>query len=199
MCLLRARGDSQINNSGFGLQFVCGHVLTATEACASTTFSNSVHAGHHLLEQGKNVPGESEMRQSPFTGAFRRMCWVSRSLLAYDNTNTWRYALGLAADHDFMALTETRLTPKRDKFARDHLPNTIVVSSFLDQYKGGLGLLVKKTFYPKRPFGYAMVSVGKRLVGLLASSGCVWMLRRVCYVLDSLRPETSCQPDSVSF
>ena len=52
----------------------------------------------------------------------------------------------LASAHDFLALFETRETEERKATANQHLHEFKYFSSYIDQYKGGVGLLVWERF-----------------------------------------------------
>ena len=88
--------------------------------------------------------------QFPFIGPFQGAGWNCQSLFAYGREDTQKYVLELACKHDFMGLFETRETEERhaaigSAFFADHE----YFHSDLDQFKGGIGLLVKKVFLQK--------------------------------------------------
>ena len=83
----------------------------------------------------------------PFTGQFRGAGWNAQSLFAYGQEDTQRYILGLASKHDFTGLSETRGTVERSASLGwlQHAEFDYFFTD-LDQYKGGIGLLVKRSF-----------------------------------------------------
>lgn len=83
----------------------------------------------------------------PFAGAFRGAGWNCQSLFAYGLEFTQKYVMELASKHDFIGLSETRGTEERNAtlgnaFSHNHE----YFYSDLDQFKGGIGLLVQKSF-----------------------------------------------------
>jgi hypothetical protein len=83
----------------------------------------------------------------PFAGRFRGAGWNTQSLFAYGQEDTQRYTLDLATKHDFIALSETRGTVERSASLEweQHAEYDYFFSD-LDQYKGGIGLLLKRSF-----------------------------------------------------
>ena len=83
----------------------------------------------------------------PFEGELKGCGWNCRSLYAYGSIFSIRFAAKLVADHDFLALFETRETQERKATLNQHIPSHCkYFSSFIDQYKGGIGLFVKREF-----------------------------------------------------
>ena len=94
-----------------------------------------------------NSPLHATGTTFPFTERFTGCGWNCRSLYAYEKLNTIRHVEKIAAQHDFACLFETRETLVRKANLDHHLQaEHMYYSSFIDQYKGGVGLVVKRSF-----------------------------------------------------
>jgi endonuclease/exonuclease/phosphatase family metal-dependent hydrolase len=89
----------------------------------------------------------------PFSGDFKGVTFNTQSLYAYEALDTIDAVARIAQPVDFAILSETRETAER-KATLDHrlLSDHLYFSSFLDAHKGGIGILVKKTFLKQFPF-----------------------------------------------
>ena len=83
----------------------------------------------------------------PFTDSFTGCGWNCRSLYAYDELDTIHHLGELTAQHDFVGVSETRETLERKTTLGHHLQtNHKYYTSYIDQYKSGIGLVVKRSF-----------------------------------------------------
>ena len=83
----------------------------------------------------------------PFIDSLQGACYNCQSLFAHGRGDTQRFVLHLLHQLDFIGLTETRSTPERlttldPRFHTDCL----YLESSIDQFKGGIGLLLKRSF-----------------------------------------------------
>lgn len=85
--------------------------------------------------------------------------------------DTIQHVERLASQHDFVALSETRETLERKATLDHHLSGEYeYFSSYMDQYKGGVGLVVKKQFLRKFiTIDWQVVVTGR--IGCLVLSG----------------------------
>ena len=75
------------------------------------------------------------------------MAFNCQSLYAYDSIDTIEAVEQLSSKYEFTILSETRETMER-KATLDHrfLCQHEYFSTYIDQFKGGVGILVKKVF-----------------------------------------------------
>ena len=80
------------------------------------------------------------------------MAFNCQSLYAYDSIDTIEAVEQLSSKYEFTILSETRETMER-KATLDHrlLRQHEYFSTYIDQFKGGVGILVKKEFMKKFP------------------------------------------------
>ena len=91
-----------------------------------------------------------EQRKNPFVQPVSLVLWNSRSLWAKGNTETIQFVLKLGRTHDLTILTETRESKERLMFLKGLLPQGMhLYSSRLDQYRGGVAILVQQRFLEK--------------------------------------------------
>jgi exonuclease III len=97
--------------------------------------------------------------------------WNARSLYAYEALDTSRHVERLASQHDFVGLSETRETAERKATLDHHLNDEYkYFSSYIDQYKGGVGLVVNQRFLQQfSRYEWQVVVVGR--IGCLELSG----------------------------
>ena len=83
----------------------------------------------------------------PYTGDFRGVSCNTQSLYAYEQLYTIDYVADLCEKHDFGVLSETRETLERKK-TLDHrlLAGNHYFSSYLDQFKGGVAIVLSKSY-----------------------------------------------------
>ena len=96
-----------------------------------------------LYAVGGNV--HATIHRTPYVRDVSCVGWNARSLWAHNNSETIKFALKLATNHDITILTETRETLERRIFLEDQLPPGLqLYSTGIDQFKGGVAVLVKK-------------------------------------------------------
>jgi hypothetical protein len=107
----------------------------------------------------------------PFTERFTGCGWNCRSLYACEELHTIHHAERLSAQLDFVALFETVETMERKATLEHHLQaEHAYYSSFTDQYKGGVGLVIKHSFLQNfTHHEWQVIATGR--VGRLALSG----------------------------
>ena len=96
------------------------------------------------------VPFQNGAIMFPFADPFKGAAYNCQSLFAYDRNDTQDFVLELASKFDFVGLTETRGTEERNQtLSRVFQLNHHYVYSDLDQYKGGIGLVIRQSFLAK--------------------------------------------------
>ena len=92
------------------------------------------------------TPSQSSLPTKPFNGSFQGIFWNCRSLWARSSRQTIQFTRKLLGSCDFLALAETRQTPERKSELASLFPDCKTFASGIDQYKGGIAIIVKRTF-----------------------------------------------------
>ena len=82
----------------------------------------------------------------PFLSSFRAFTWNCRSLWANLSSQSIQFANSLLDACDFGILCETRENESRGLLLRSHFQDCTVYSSGIDQYKGGVAIVLKNSF-----------------------------------------------------
>ena len=97
--------------------------------------------------RGKITARSGAVCNQRFIGPMTLALWNCRSLWAQGSTETIHFMLELVRAHGITVLTETRESKERLAFLRGMLPNDVsMYSSRLDQYKGGVAVIVQSRF-----------------------------------------------------
>lgn len=97
--------------------------------------------------EGPNKPPRKALNSLKYARPFSAVGWNTRSLYAYDNTETIDYVKELMRSHDVGVFVETRETPGRNTFLANALPQGLLVkTTCCSQYRGGVAIIVKDKF-----------------------------------------------------
>ena len=153
-------------------------------------------------QQGQNVGEESPLQvvpsmvlgggaarpahnfvTKPFNGNFQGIFWNCRSLWARSSRQTIQFTRKLLGSCDFLALAETRQTPERKSELASLFPDCKTFASGIDQYKGGIAIIVKRTFLDMfSEHTWVDTIPGRR-------SATTWSERRIQYSCSLLGPK----------
>jgi len=116
-----------------------------------SSFNSSMHATSKHVPVRRitpdDLPSAYDACDFPYLGALAGVTWNCRSLCGQQSSAKVHFVSKLLAKHDFVVLSETRQSVERELFTEGILSSTVTIySSFLDTYKGGVCIIVKKSF-----------------------------------------------------
>ena len=129
------------------------------------------------------TPSLSSLPTKPFNGSFQGIFWNCRPLWARSSRQTIQFTRKLLGSCDFLALAETRQTPERKSELASLFPDCKTFASGIDQYKGGIAIIVKRTFLDMfSEHTWVDTIPGRR-------SATTWSERRIQYSCSLLGPK----------